>query len=533
MTDIMHTSVCLLPPCGEDWEPRCWMAWGNVPRRPDLISPHHQSLRQPAWAISQPHWHPAPLTSHLSPPATHSTTTPHTSPRPASQKPSCAFLVRQIGQTEAAVHIIQSDASTKHRQFARPHSSHLPAMTFRPRRVAAQKANTAITDMVDSENTANSPSDSIVMSSRPSRRSDVRSPAERPRSGPSGGRSSGVTSRSALARENFVGGEILEGKRNRSQRKSYRVDSSEDDDDAPAEDDLDAEGEDEDDDDMVDANREIVVDADMDVDAEGEEDDDVDADGEDEMDVDPTPPPRQSVKVARPAAARTSVPSKPKETARAPTKAAARQEESDDEELSDLDSDADEIQDTVNVGGGEEEDDEEEDDEEDDELGGGDDEEDEEPRELDSDDEGSDGGSPDLDKMTKRQRARFVDDDDGALLKLSDEVQAKKVFTAEELSMRRAEMARRRRNLSEKRNEEVKMETIHKLLHKQAPKINRKALLAEEQAAAEKPSPIFVRWVNNKAGSIVAVPDEMLGAPPGRVFVPGGLKSGKMVEEVS
>lgn len=35
-------------------------------------------------------------------------------------------------------------------------------------------------------------------------------------------------------------------------------------------------------------------------------------------------------------------------------------------------------------------------------------------------------------------------------------MQAKKHFTAEELSMRRAEMARRRRNLSEKRNEEVK-----------------------------------------------------------------------------
>lgn len=33
----------------------------------------------------------------------------------------------------------------------------------------------------------------------------------------------------------------------------------------------------------------------------------------------------------------------------------------------------------------------------------------------------------------------------------------KKHFTAEELSMRRQEMARRRRNLSEKRNEEVKV----------------------------------------------------------------------------
>lgn len=37
------------------------------------------------------------------------------------------------------------------------------------------------------------------------------------------------------------------------------------------------------------------------------------------------------------------------------------------------------------------------------------------------------------------------------------EVQAKKTFTVEEKAMRRAEMARRRRNLSEKRNEEVKV----------------------------------------------------------------------------
>ncbi|GKT57437.1 PAPA-1-like conserved region family protein [Colletotrichum tofieldiae] len=42
----------------------------------------------------------------------------------------------------------------------------------------------------------------------------------------------------------------------------------------------------------------------------------------------------------------------------------------------------------------------------------------------------------------------------------AEEVQAKKVFTAEELSMRRLEMARRRRNLSEKRNEEVKASDI-------------------------------------------------------------------------
>lgn len=45
------------------------------------------------------------------------------------------------------------------------------------------------------------------------------------------------------------------------------------------------------------------------------------------------------------------------------------------------------------------------------------------------------------------------------------EVQAKKHFTAEELSMRRAEMARRRRNLSDKRNEEVKVTTTSILIH--------------------------------------------------------------------
>lgn len=45
----------------------------------------------------------------------------------------------------------------------------------------------------------------------------------------------------------------------------------------------------------------------------------------------------------------------------------------------------------------------------------------------------------------------------GTIADKAPEVQAKKVFTAEELSMRRAEMARRRRNLSEKRNEEVKV----------------------------------------------------------------------------
>jgi Ino eighty subunit 2 len=41
------------------------------------------------------------------------------------------------------------------------------------------------------------------------------------------------------------------------------------------------------------------------------------------------------------------------------------------------------------------------------------------------------------------------------------EVQVKKHFTPEEHAMRRAEMARRRKNLSEKRNEEEKVRIFH------------------------------------------------------------------------
>jgi Ino eighty subunit 2 len=43
---------------------------------------------------------------------------------------------------------------------------------------------------------------------------------------------------------------------------------------------------------------------------------------------------------------------------------------------------------------------------------------------------------------------------------LSNEAQKKKHLTAEENAMRRAEMARRRKNLSEKRNEEEKVRSF-------------------------------------------------------------------------
>jgi hypothetical protein len=82
------------------------------------------------------------------------------------------------------------------------------------------------------------------------------------------------------------------------------------------------------------------------------------------------------------------------------------------------------------------------------------DEEDEESG-SDEDDENSRSATPDLTKLTKRQRAAF--EEDPALMALSNEAQKKKHLTDEEHVQRRAEMARRRKNLSEKRNEEEKV----------------------------------------------------------------------------
>ncbi|ORY64228.1 PAPA-1-like conserved region-domain-containing protein [Pseudomassariella vexata] len=432
-------------------------------------------------------------------------------------------------------------------------------MASRPRRAAAQKANTVIADMADSDNNGNTRLSRTMSSRNSSRRSEgktavatvTRGPPSLPSDSnqhihvtvklPASKLCQAISNRQSVAsREGFVPGEIVEGKRNRNQKKSYVVDSSDDEDeDAQGEEDEDAEG---DDDDVVemgedDVEGEIVVDDTMDIDADGDEDDlvDEDAEGEDDDMVD-LPPPQPTIKVSKPTK---STPQK-KIPVKSGSKAVVQAKDSDDEELSELESEEEEIHDTVKVGGmGAALGDDDAEGEEDDDIeaaGAGEEEEDDD---LESDDDTPGGGSraetPDLTKMTKRQRARF-EDGDGQLMKLSDEVQAKKHFTAEELSMRRSEMARRRRNLSDKRNEEVKMETINKLLKKQAPKISRKAQLAADEATdaeSQKPNPVFVRWISTKEGNRVAVPDEMLAGPTGKVFIAGGLKSGKMVEEVS
>lgn len=101
-----------------------------------------------------------------------------------------------------------------------------------------------------------------------------------------------------------------------------------------------------------------------------------------------------------------------------------------------------------------------EDDEELDDEGLGEDEDEEnEDSELDDEEGGTRDGTPDLSKLTRRQQAAYSNNaaEEEGLMALSNEAQKKKHLTAEEISMRRAEMARRRKNLSEKRNEEEKV----------------------------------------------------------------------------
>jgi Ino eighty subunit 2 len=258
-------------------------------------------------------------------------------------------------------------------------------------------------------------------------------------------------------KEGLSGAEILDGKRSRNVRKSYVLESDSEEEDEEMEDvaDEDAEGEDE----------EVEEDEDMDAEDDGLGDED--AEGDVDMDLPPPPP---VIKISKASNGKQTIVAKlPPKT---DTKTVGQKEvdmgSDDDEELSELDSDiGEEVEDEEAMQTGNEEDAEGEDEEVEDQ---------EEDQGLDSEDDtpggGSRGSTPDLSKLTKRQRAALEEGGSGHLLALPDgklaksspvapanrftEVQTKKHLTAEEHAMRRAEMARRRKNLSEKRNEEEK-----------------------------------------------------------------------------
>ncbi|KAL4978486.1 PAPA-1-like conserved region-domain-containing protein [Aspergillus desertorum] len=310
-------------------------------------------------------------------------------------------------------------------------------------------------------------------------------------------------SRSAAARRShnvFTDNPIVTGPRaSRSQKKLVEINTS-DEEEEEEEQDLEDQEEDE---------------VDEDGDAPGEdEDEDADADGDVDMDDAPPQPP---VSRRHGKAALTSTPrGKPAKSVEAKEmELDDEDEEEDEEELSEPDSDADGEPDDQEEGVA---------------LNMDEADEDEEDEELDSD-----GEMPDMSKLTKRQRGSLGND----FLQLPMEPQIKKHLTAEERAMRRAEMARRRKNLSEKRNEEEKMDTINRLLRKQAPKRRGRipAVEAAENAAADQEAavesevvdPTMVRWISGREGSRVAVPEEWIGTPPGRIF---GENPRKLVEEL-
>ncbi|KAK0269168.1 hypothetical protein LTR35_010861 [Friedmanniomyces endolithicus] len=190
----------------------------------------------------------------------------------------------------------------------------------------------------------------------------------------------------------------------------------------------------------------------------------------------------------------------------------------------------------------------------------------------DADAQGSRNATPDLSKLTARQRGLYVQEDvagstveSAGLMALSNEALKKKHFTDEEHAMRRQEMARRRKNLSDRRNEEEKMETINKLLLKKSnPKRRSRAeIIAAQYAEAvagqtsrgtpgllsledggvggeaetiERAEPWFTRYVMDSRGARLGVPGEWAGAPVGEVFWGtggvGGRGRRRMVEEV-
>lgn len=192
---------------------------------------------------------------------------------------------------------------------------------------------------------------------------------------------------------------------------------------------------DDDDDDEAEGEDDAMENTDM-MDAEGS-DEDADADADD-IDMDPPHPPPPVFHVNPPdsrtkAKANVTVSAPPHKGNLKSVEAKELDDdddEDDDDELSDLQSG-------------------------DDDLPGVEDDDDEE---LDSELEGADGdATPDMTKLTRRQRAAYEEEVDNSLMALSNEAQKKKHLTAEEHAMRRAEMARRRKNLSEKRNEEEKV----------------------------------------------------------------------------
>ncbi|CDS03728.1 hypothetical protein LRAMOSA01129 [Lichtheimia ramosa] len=151
--------------------------------------------------------------------------------------------------------------------------------------------------------------------------------------------------------------------------------------------------------------------------------------------------------------------------------------------------------------------------------------EEEEEDEEEEDDEGDDLEVVSNRPLTKRQRAKFNNEEPDEFLELPMDTGKKKhVLTEEEQTLRRSEVARRRKNQSIQRAEKDKEDTINRLLKKQASK-SRKVI--KEDANDEKDTkapkrampPDTIKYVNDAKGSLLIIPsivpvEQVFGHPP-------------------
>lgn len=243
--------------------------------------------------------------------------------------------------------------------------------------------------------------------------------------------------------------------------------------------------EDDDDDDSEDDEHEDDEDADEDEpmqDAEADSDQD-EEDEEQELEDEPSPP-KKSAPLPKPpkitlkqsASTNGKAPSNPKLIVTPAEVGPVISVE--DQEMEDDDDEDDDEEGSSELSEDEEDDDEEEDDEEQEEtmqlnagaaLGAGDmlgdDEElDEEDEESDSDDEtpGSGTATPDITKMTKRQRGR--PEDSTELMALDMAPQQRKFFTDQEKAMKKDEHARKRKELTKRKIQEEKAAALNRLV---------------------------------------------------------------------
>ncbi|KAI4287909.1 MAG: hypothetical protein L6R35_002832 [Caloplaca aegaea] len=244
----------------------------------------------------------------------------------------------------------------------------------------------------------------------------------------------GAKQMSVAEREGLQGAEILTGPRGSRAKRTVVMESS-DEEDEEEDEDQDIEGEEGDGEGEEEEEEDGEGEEDLEEDAEADDQDaDADADGDVDMDDPDVAPPPPVLKITGPSS-KPAVSVTPAIAGKVKSVEAKEMElaDDDDEELSDLGSEGDE------------------------DAEGDDDDlvQDDEGRGMDME-AGSRSSTPDLSKMTKRQRSRLDQVMGSDFLQLPMEPQIKKHLTAEEHAMRRAEMARRRKNLSEKRNEEEK-----------------------------------------------------------------------------